>query len=115
MSDHQTIIVNADNWRWVAPVAGAIFGSISFVVRAGSMPWWQRITLLVCSSAGAALAGAAGAEYLHLAPGLSGVLAYLTGVLVLPLTQSLIALLGDLPWLRRLIERRLGVDLDKPQ
>ncbi|MBM3115006.1 hypothetical protein [Jeongeupia naejangsanensis] len=114
MSEHQTI-ASAETWRWVAPVAGAVFGAITFVARADAMPWWQRIVLLVSSAAGAALAGTGAGEYLHISPGLTGVLAYLTGVLMLPLTQSMIALVSDLPWLRALIERRLGVDLNKPR
>ncbi|MCX7208198.1 MAG: hypothetical protein NT086_19885 [Proteobacteria bacterium] len=99
-----------------APVAGAAFGVVTLYSRLGSRPAWQKFLLISSAFVGAVLTGWAANEFWSLGPGLSGAISWLAGNLALTFIDSIVAILGDVPWIKRQLSAMIpGKSPDEPK
>ena len=88
---------------FVAPIAGAAFGVATLYSRLGSRPAWQKALLISSAFTGSVLTGLAANEFWNLGPGISGAISWLAGNLALTFIDSVVAILSDVPWIKRQI------------
>ncbi|AMC34720.1 MAG: hypothetical protein NT086_12390 [Proteobacteria bacterium] len=84
-----------------APATGAAFGVVMLYSRLGARPPWQKFILLLSAFVGATFTGWAAAEFWSLSPAFSGAISWLAGNVALTVSETAVAILGDVPWIQR--------------
>ena len=94
---------------------GALAGSLVFLTKIGrGRPRPEVGILFLANLTPAYFAGVAVADNWHWGLGGAGAVASGVGAVFMAATDAALALLRDVPWWKKLIERRLGVQEDKP-
>lgn len=94
---------------------GALAGSLVFLTKIWGSRTWSECGILVLSNLTAAyFVGVAVEDNWHWGLAAAGAVASVVGAVFMAATDAALALLRDVPWWKKLIERRLGVQEDKP-
>lgn len=90
-----------------AAMAGAFAGSLMLLLQLKGRPWPERLVLVVASFVAAYFGGVMSAELWEFGPGGVGVAGTICAYLAVPALDAVLAILKDLPWIKRMIEKRL--------
>lgn len=91
---------------------GALMGALLQLLQLRDRPLPARIIITLVSLVAAYFGGVFGAEEWGLGPGGIGVVGTAAAYVVVPVLDALRALLADIPWLKRLLFRRVTGEAD---
>lgn len=92
--------------------AGAFVGSLMLLLNLKGRPWQEKMILLSVSGFGSYSGGVAAAEAWQVGPGAVGFAGMVCGVMLIPLIDAVLAVLKDIPWIKRLVFRRVTGEQD---
>ena len=91
-------------------VMGAFAGSLMLMLQLRGKPMLDRIVLVTGSFVAAYFGGVASSELWNFGPGGVGVAGTVAAYLAVPALNAALALLRDIPWIKRVAAARLGAD-----
>lgn len=97
---------------YLAALVGAFAGSLMLMLQLKGRPWPERLVLLTASIIAAYYGGLAADEAWTLGPGGVGVAGTVCAYLAVPVLDAVLALLHDIPWIKRLVWRRVTGEND---
>lgn len=92
----------------VSAVMGSVGGGLLLWLQLKDVPLREKLLFVPASLLAAYFGGLASAEMWDFGPGGVGVSATVCAYLAVPVLNLLLALLKDLPWIKRLISHRVG-------